>query len=203
MQPPAPTPRQICVVGAHGPATVGHAGSAAERARRHPRAPHPSPVPASASERPPVLSSCSRSRSYATSTTPPPVKASHAAHGFVRPCIKRGCRRRSTSESCENPYTPTKNVSPPAPTPSLDSIASSCGVIPRSTSPGDNTMRRFVAFVAITLTVGLGAFVSITPTTAEACQADGCCRHCTNSQPCGNSCIPWGKQCHQPPGCAC
>ncbi len=32
---------------------------------------------------------------------------------------------------------------------------------------------------------------------------DACCRHCTNSQPCGNGCISWNFTCHQPPGCAC
>lgn len=31
----------------------------------------------------------------------------------------------------------------------------------------------------------------------------GCCKHCTNSQPCGNSCISWKYTCHKPPGCAC
>jgi len=30
-----------------------------------------------------------------------------------------------------------------------------------------------------------------------------CCKHCSNSQPCGDSCISKEKTCHQPPGCAC
>lgn len=30
-----------------------------------------------------------------------------------------------------------------------------------------------------------------------------CCKHCRNSQACGDSCISWGKTCHQPSGCAC
>jgi hypothetical protein len=33
--------------------------------------------------------------------------------------------------------------------------------------------------------------------------ADLCCKHCTNSLPCGNSCISFSFICHQPPGCAC
>lgn len=36
-----------------------------------------------------------------------------------------------------------------------------------------------------------------TPPAAE------CCRYCTNSKACGNGCIPYENQCHQPPGCAC
>jgi len=32
---------------------------------------------------------------------------------------------------------------------------------------------------------------------------DPCCKHCVNSQACGNSCIPIGNTCTQPPGCAC
>lgn len=34
-------------------------------------------------------------------------------------------------------------------------------------------------------------------------QSLGCCKHCTNSQPCGDSCISLSKTCHQPTGCAC
>jgi len=30
-----------------------------------------------------------------------------------------------------------------------------------------------------------------------------CCKVCTNSQACGNSCISWSYTCHKPPGCAC
>ena len=33
--------------------------------------------------------------------------------------------------------------------------------------------------------------------------ADPCCKHCTNSLPCGDSCIPFTFICRQPPGCAC
>ena len=32
---------------------------------------------------------------------------------------------------------------------------------------------------------------------------DACCRHCTNSQACGNGCVSWNFTCHQPMGCAC
>lgn len=34
-------------------------------------------------------------------------------------------------------------------------------------------------------------------------QGGSCCKVCRNSTACGNSCIPNGRQCHQPPGCAC
>lgn len=30
-----------------------------------------------------------------------------------------------------------------------------------------------------------------------------CCKVCTSSQACGNSCISWSKSCHKGPGCAC
>ncbi len=30
-----------------------------------------------------------------------------------------------------------------------------------------------------------------------------CCKVCSNSQPCGNSCIPYGRTCHKGVGCAC
>lgn len=29
------------------------------------------------------------------------------------------------------------------------------------------------------------------------------CKHCTQGQPCENSCISTKYKCHQPPGCAC
>jgi hypothetical protein len=32
---------------------------------------------------------------------------------------------------------------------------------------------------------------------------DGCCKHCTKGQPCGDSCISASAKCKQPPGCAC
>lgn len=41
------------------------------------------------------------------------------------------------------------------------------------------------------------------PTSTSAPGGGGCCKHCKNSQPCGNSCISWSKTCRQPPGCAC
>ncbi len=34
-------------------------------------------------------------------------------------------------------------------------------------------------------------------------ESQSCCRVCTDSQACGDSCISWDKTCHQPPGCAC
>jgi hypothetical protein len=30
-----------------------------------------------------------------------------------------------------------------------------------------------------------------------------CCKFCSNSKACGDSCIPKDKQCYEPPGCAC
>ena len=30
-----------------------------------------------------------------------------------------------------------------------------------------------------------------------------CCKVCSTGQACGNSCISWDSECHQPPGCAC
>jgi hypothetical protein len=30
-----------------------------------------------------------------------------------------------------------------------------------------------------------------------------CCKHCKNSQPCGDSCIPYGQSCSKSGGCAC
>ena len=33
--------------------------------------------------------------------------------------------------------------------------------------------------------------------------SSGCCKHCGNSQPCGDSCISWSKTCHKIGGCAC
>jgi hypothetical protein len=32
---------------------------------------------------------------------------------------------------------------------------------------------------------------------------DGCCKHCTKGQPCGDSCISASAKCRQQPGCAC
>ena len=32
---------------------------------------------------------------------------------------------------------------------------------------------------------------------------DGCCKHCSVGQACGDSCISRSYECHQPPGCAC
>jgi hypothetical protein len=50
-------------------------------------------------------------------------------------------------------------------------------------------------------------FIYVRPTLEDIpgrpASGDACCRHCTNSQPCGNGCISWNFTCHQPPGCAC
>ncbi|GEM_PF-2469688 len=34
-------------------------------------------------------------------------------------------------------------------------------------------------------------------------QPRACCKYCTNSKACGDSCISANKTCHKPPGCAC
>lgn len=34
-------------------------------------------------------------------------------------------------------------------------------------------------------------------------ESGACCKYCSNSQPCGDSCISLSKTCHKPPGCAC
>jgi hypothetical protein len=33
--------------------------------------------------------------------------------------------------------------------------------------------------------------------------SEQCCKVCKKGQACGDSCISWEKNCHQPPGCAC
>lgn len=32
---------------------------------------------------------------------------------------------------------------------------------------------------------------------------NGCCKHCTTGQACGDSCISRSYTCHKAPGCAC
>ena len=36
-----------------------------------------------------------------------------------------------------------------------------------------------------------------------ATASGGCCKHCTNSKPCGDSCIALNSTCHAGSGCAC
>lgn len=65
-------------------------------------------------------------------------------------------------------------------------------------------MRKLVMMIA----VGVGLAVGFSTGRASAAppateESQSCCKHCRNSQPCGNSCISWDKTCHQPPGCAC
>ena len=64
-------------------------------------------------------------------------------------------------------------------------------------------VKRLLLAAVMTGVFGLGSVLVIQPTVAEAHDGDGCCKHCNNSQPCGNSCISFSKTCHQPPGCAC
>jgi len=71
-------------------------------------------------------------------------------------------------------------------------------------SPKEGHMRKLVTLVAlgIGLAVGFGASRATAAAPTEQ-EAQMCCKHCTNSQPCGDSCIPYGRTCHRPPGCAC
>lgn len=64
-------------------------------------------------------------------------------------------------------------------------------------------MKTLVLSVALGFMFGLGSAALVTPTVAEAHGGDGCCKHCRTGKPCGDSCIPLNKDCHQPPGCAC
>ena len=41
------------------------------------------------------------------------------------------------------------------------------------------------------------------PWTAADGAGEECCRTCTSSKPCGDSCIPMDSTCDKPPGCAC
>lgn len=59
------------------------------------------------------------------------------------------------------------------------------------------------AWLAMTCGLLLGLGAALTPSTAEACDADGCCKHCVKGKACGDSCIAYDRQCHQPAGCAC
>ncbi len=47
------------------------------------------------------------------------------------------------------------------------------------------------------------AFMYPTQSSTGGGSGGGCCRYCTNSQPCGDSCIPKTDTCHKAPGCAC
>ncbi len=56
------------------------------------------------------------------------------------------------------------------------------------------------AGLAALIGAGLGAF------TAEARpkrKPPGCCKVCSSSKACGDSCIPWNETCRKGPGCAC
>ena len=62
--------------------------------------------------------------------------------------------------------------------------------------------------VTLTVTDDDGASASATRSITVQAPDDGgggggCCKICTTGKPCGDSCIANGKQCHQPPGCAC
>lgn len=60
-------------------------------------------------------------------------------------------------------------------------------------------MKELMTVAALGACLGLGLAVVWPP----SAQADSCCRHCKNSQPCGDSCIARDLKCHKPPGCAC
>ncbi len=47
------------------------------------------------------------------------------------------------------------------------------------------------------------AWSAVVPPPATCVPAGSCCRICTSSKACGDSCINVGYNCNQPPGCAC
>jgi hypothetical protein len=53
--------------------------------------------------------------------------------------------------------------------------------------------------------VGFGVARASSPagSATSAQDAQGCCKVCSNSQACGDSCISWDKMCHKGAGCAC
>lgn len=55
--------------------------------------------------------------------------------------------------------------------------------------------------VAFTCSLSNGCSTGSAPPSGPA--GGGCCKTCTNSKPCGNSCVPTTATCNQPPGCAC
>lgn len=50
---------------------------------------------------------------------------------------------------------------------------------------------------------GGGGQTGHTESTGGTAIDDGCCKHCGESQPCGDSCIGSEQTCHKEGGCAC
>ena len=63
-------------------------------------------------------------------------------------------------------------------------------------------MKRVWLAVTCGMALGIGGGLAM-PSTAAACDLDGCCKHCTIGKACGNTCISMDKTCHVGPGCAC
>jgi hypothetical protein len=52
----------------------------------------------------------------------------------------------------------------------------------------------------------IGVFVLAVGCTSDNCEGSGgrsCCKVCTDSKACGDSCIATNQTCHQTGGCAC
>lgn len=65
-------------------------------------------------------------------------------------------------------------------------------------------MRKLVMVIAVGVGLAVGFSTSRASASTPTEESEPyCCKQCRNSQPCGDSCISWDKQCHQPPGCAC
>jgi hypothetical protein len=50
------------------------------------------------------------------------------------------------------------------------------------------------------------AIILLLASCEEDCEGTGggsCCKVCTDSKPCGDSCIPRNQTCHEGAGCAC
>jgi len=53
----------------------------------------------------------------------------------------------------------------------------------------------------VLITKGDGSFTRVTDSSPPT--EDACCKTCTNSKPCGDTCIPKANTCTKAPGCAC
>jgi len=68
-----------------------------------------------------------------------------------------------------------------------------------STCTAGNSAKR-----STTKSTGVPRQPDVPPTSQPATdEPASCCKHCTNSCPCGDSCISCEKECKKPPGCAC
>lgn len=60
----------------------------------------------------------------------------------------------------------------------------------------------FGAALAALIGAGLGSLTAEARTRRKP-PPPGCCKVCTDSKACGDSCIPWSATCRKGPGCAC